>query len=87
MTMTLLLVAALAATCALALLAWSQHRDAHERSGARVAALASAIDGPRAAAAPNGLAAAARLFEAGRTSAMQGRPLLKVAIGFAMPLP
>jgi hypothetical protein len=46
MTLTLLLAAALAATCALALLAWSQHRDARERSAARVAALAAAIDGP-----------------------------------------
>lgn len=65
-----------------ALLLWRVVREERRRSDARVAALAAAIDGPSPAAA--GPAASASLFDAGRTSAMQGRPLLKVAAGFAM---
>ena len=43
--MTLLAVAAALAACGFAWLAWQQHRDATQRSAARVAALAEAIDG------------------------------------------
>lgn len=46
MTMTLLAVAALATACVLAAVAWMQAREARQRSAARVAALAAAIDGP-----------------------------------------
>lgn len=81
---TFLAVVSLTAAAVCALLLWRVLSEDRRRSEARVAALASAIDGPRAAATPNDPAAAARLFESGRTSAMQGRPLLKVAIGFAM---
>jgi hypothetical protein len=46
MTITLLAVAALATACVLAVVAWTQVREARQRSAARVAALAAAIDGP-----------------------------------------
>jgi hypothetical protein len=66
------------------LLLWRTLAAERRRSDARVAALGSAIDGPGAAPVPADLVATASLFESGRASAMQGRPLLKVAIGFAM---
>jgi hypothetical protein len=46
MTMMLLAVAALATAGVLAAVAWTQRREARQRSAARVAALAAAIDGP-----------------------------------------
>jgi hypothetical protein len=46
MTMTLLAVAALATACVLAVVAWMQVHEARQRSAARVAALAAALDGP-----------------------------------------
>jgi hypothetical protein len=46
MTMTLLAVAALATAFTLAALLWTQVREARQRSAARVAALAAALDGP-----------------------------------------
>ena len=56
--------------------AWSLQRLERRRSAARVAALAAAIDGS-AMHAP-------AMFDRGPDSAVQGRPLLKVAVGFAM---
>ena len=44
--MTVLALAALLVAGALAVVAWRQRREAQERSAARVAALAAAIDGP-----------------------------------------
>jgi hypothetical protein len=44
--MTIVAIIACILAGALAFLAWTQHRDAAERSAARVAALAAAIDGP-----------------------------------------
>jgi hypothetical protein len=44
--MTLLAVAALATACVLAAIAWTQAREARQRSAARVNALVAAIDGP-----------------------------------------
>jgi hypothetical protein len=45
MTMTLVAIVAIAAACGLAVVVWTQYRDAQQRSTARVAALAAAIDG------------------------------------------
>ena len=45
MTMTLVAIVAIAAACGLAVVVWAQRRDAQERSAARVAALAAAVDG------------------------------------------
>jgi hypothetical protein len=45
MTVTLLAIVAVAAACGLAVVVWAQYRDAQQRSAARVAALAAAIDG------------------------------------------
>jgi len=44
--MTLLALVAVALAGVLAILAWTQHHEAQQRSAARVAALAAAIDGP-----------------------------------------
>ena len=46
MTVTVLLVVAIAVGCALGVVVWLQRREARQRSAARVAALAMAIDGP-----------------------------------------
>jgi hypothetical protein len=46
MTMTLVAVVAIAAAGVLAAVAWTQVREARQRSAARVVALAAAIDGP-----------------------------------------
>ena len=45
MTMTFVALVAVAATCGLAVVVWTQYRDAQQRSAARVAALAAAIAG------------------------------------------
>jgi hypothetical protein len=44
--MTLVALVAVALAGVLAVLAWTQHREARQRSAARVAALAAALDGP-----------------------------------------
>lgn len=62
----------------LAVHAWRLSRLERLRSEARVSALAAAIDGT--AADPSGHA----MFTRDSESAVQGRPLLKVAIGFGM---
>ncbi len=79
--MTFLAIVSLTASAVCLLLLWRVLADNRRRAEARTAALSSAIDGPAAPSPAH--ADAAPLFE-GRTSAMQGRPLLKVAIGFAM---
>lgn len=61
-----------------AIVAWRLARAERRRSEARVTALATAIDGTTASAD-----AAPVMFTQDRKSAVQGRPLLKVAIGFA----
>ena len=79
---TILALVSVAAALFCALLLWRVVREERLRSEARVAALASAIDGPPVAgpaAMPN-----ASFFEVGHTSPMQGRPLLKIAVGFVM---
>ena len=65
----------LAAICAIH--AWRLTRDERARSAARVAALAAAIQGTRGDAP-------AEMFGRDPHSVVQGRPLLKVAIGFGM---
>ena len=77
---TILAIVSVGAALFCAGLLWRVVREERLRSDARVAALTSAIDGPAGHGAPS--AAAAPLFETGRTSPMQGRPLLKIAIGF-----
>jgi hypothetical protein len=67
-------VVAIAAT----LWAWRVTRAERLRSDARVAALAAAIDGT------SGAADIAPMFERAPRSGVQGRPLLKLGIGFAM---
>ena len=46
MTTTLLTIVAMAVACGLAVVVWLQRREAQQRSAARVASLAAAIDGP-----------------------------------------
>jgi hypothetical protein len=82
--MTFLALVSLTAAAVCAGLLWRVLAENRRRSEARVAALASAIDGPRPVPAASDPIATASLFETGRESPMQGRPLLKVAIGFAM---
>ena len=61
-----------------AIVAWRLARAERQRSEARVTALAAAIDGTTASADAGPV-----MFTHDHKSAVQGRPLLKVAIGFA----
>jgi hypothetical protein len=73
-----LTVASVAAAIGFAVYAWRLSRLERLRSKARVTALAAAIDGTSAEPAH------AAMFSRDAESAVQGRPLLKVAIGFGM---
>ena len=77
--MVLLIVSIVAVAVAViaATYAWSVTRTERLRSEARVAALADAIDGT---SSEPGMA----LFEHPPRAGVQGRPLLKVGVGFAM---
>ncbi len=77
--LTVLTIVAVGAALGLGLYAWRLRGEEHQRSAARVAALAAAIEGTS-----GGTAAPSAFFETERTSAVQGHPLLKVAIGFGM---
>lgn len=81
--MLFLALVSVASAVVCALLLWRVVREERRRSDARVAALSAAIDGPPPPAAAARVATAP-LFDADRRSPMQGRPLLKVAIGFTM---
>jgi hypothetical protein len=70
-----LTVVSLAAALVAGLIAWRLRRDEAERSDARVAALAAALDGPDTRIVPP-------LFEPG-ASLPRRHPLLKLAAGFA----
>lgn len=65
-------------------LLWRAVLNDRKRSAARVAALGEAIDAADPRTGASGTASPSPLFAADRRSVMQGRPLLKVAIGFAM---
>jgi hypothetical protein len=70
--------ASVAVAIGLAFYAWQLARRERLRSNARVAALAAAIEGTSTGDA------AAAMFTRDPAAGVQGRPLLKVAIGFAM---
>jgi hypothetical protein len=76
MSLLVVSVISIALVVGLAAYAWSLQRLERRRSAARVSALAAAIDGS-AMHAP-------AMFDRNPESAVQGRPLLKVAVGFAM---
>ena len=78
--MSLLVVSVIAVAVAIAatLWAWRVARAERLRSDARVAALAAAIDGTSDGAD------IAPMFERAARSGVQGRPLLKLGVGFAM---
>ena len=76
--MSLMVISAISVVLAVAFAAqaWRLNRLERRRSAARVTALAAAIDGS-AMNAPT-------MFNRDPESGVQGRPLLKVAVGFAM---
>lgn len=76
--MSLMVISAVSVVVAVALAAyaWRLTRLESQRSAARVRALAAAIDG-RSANAPE-------MFNRDPQAVVHGRPLLKVAVGFAM---
>jgi hypothetical protein len=78
--MVLLVVSLTAVVIALgaAAYAWRVARNDRERSDARVAALAAAIDGTPTDESP------APMFERAPRAGLQGRPLMKVGVGFVM---
>jgi len=76
MLLTVLTVASVLVAVVLAAYAWNLRRGERLRSAARVAALAEAIEGSTVHAPA--------MFDRDPHSAVQGRPLLKVAVGFAM---
>ena len=77
---SILSIAAMAIAVGFAVYAWQLKRDERRRSAARVAALAAAIEGTSAGTE----AMPAAFFETEHRSAVQGHPLLKLAIGFGM---
>jgi Na+-transporting methylmalonyl-CoA/oxaloacetate decarboxylase gamma subunit len=78
--MVLLVVSIAAVVIALiaAVYAWRVAQNDRERSDARVAALAAAIDGSSNDGSP------APMFERAPPAGLQGRPLLKLGAGFVM---
>ena len=77
MFLTVLSITAVIVACAAAAYAWRVARQDQLRSEARVAALAAAIDG-------TGGDVPAAMFERAPRTRLQGRPLLKLGVGFAM---
>ena len=78
-----LTIVALVAAAAFGALAWRLLREERGRSAARIAALASAIDGaPPAAASP----AVGDLFAPARSDAARGTPVIRLAVGIVMAL-
>ncbi len=77
-----LTIFSLAAAGSFGLVTWYTLRDARLRSEARVASLAAAIDGSDER--PAGEQRDPALFDAPRRAAAQGRPVLKLAIAFAI---
>lgn len=77
MFLVALSITAVIVACAAAAYAWRVARQDRLRSEARVAALAAAIDGT-AGDVP------AAMFERAPRTRLQGRPLLKLGVGFAM---
>lgn len=75
MVLVVSIVSAVAAI-GFAIYAWRLSRLERLRSEARVTALAAAIEGSAAAAAP--------MFERAPRTGVQGRPLLKLGVGFVM---
>ena len=94
MVLLVLSVISLCAAVVVAVLAWAIVREDRQRSAARVAALAStALDETATGIAVDGAAAgglhseddrAPSLISSSRPSAVQGHPLVKVAVGVAM---
>ena len=78
--MSLLVLSIIAVVAAIAAMtyAWRIARTERLRSDARVAALAAAIDGTSEEADTT------QMFERAPKSGLQGRPLLKLGVGFAM---
>jgi hypothetical protein len=78
MSLLVLSIAAVVAAIAAMAYAWRIARTERLRSDARVAALAAAIDGRQEETDT------ASMFERAPRSGLQGRPLLKLGVGFAM---
>ena len=77
---TIFTIVIAAAAVGFAVYAWQLKREERQRSAARVAALAAAIEGTAAGVE----ATPAAFFATERPSAVRSHPLLKVAVGFAM---
>jgi hypothetical protein len=78
MSLLVLSITAVVAAIAATAYAWRIARTERLRSDARVAGLAAAIDGTSAEADTTSM------FERAPRSGLQGRPLLKLGVGFAM---
>jgi hypothetical protein len=78
MSLLVLSITAVVAAIAATAYAWRIARTERLRSDARVAVLAAAIDGT------SGEADTTSMFERAPRSGLQGRPLLKLGVGFAM---
>src|SRR5262245_5390916 len=82
-----IMLGSLASAIAFGTLLWQTKRQEQLRSDARVAALTSAIDGPRLAPPPERSTADAKaMFSPERHVAARGNPLIKAAVGIVMTL-
>ena len=82
MLLLALTIGAVALAVACAAYTWRVARQEQQLSAARVTALAAAIEGIR----PDDTAPASAMFDQSSGSMVQSRPLLKVAVGFAMAI-
>ena len=78
MFVLVLSITAVTAALVAAAYAWHVAREDRLRSEARVAALAAAIDGAEGSEGPG------PMFERAPRAGLQGRPLVKIGVGFAM---
>jgi hypothetical protein len=83
MVLTALTIVSFALAAVFGVIAWRLRHAERLRSEARVTALAAAIEGNAVALNPEGhVSTAPAMFTQTRQSVVQGRPLLKLAIGF-----
>lgn len=79
----ILTVIFLAIAVGLAIVIWRMRQQEHQRSAARVAALAAVIDADPAAGRSDAVAVSS-MFETTPGAAVQGRPVIKVGVGLVM---
>lgn len=80
-------IVSLLAAAGLAVITWQMRRQQHERSAARVAALAASVDDADEFRSASTIpVAVSSMFETAPGRAVQSRPIIKVAVGLVMAI-